>query len=146
MDTPEPKIERCHTSSRCAQHQNFHFISKGARNVCTPEKHKQPNLQIAHGVQPVSEALPLLPPTWFLLFGVGWGRMFLLLFIFYINHIRFRASWTSSTTRWAVIWLPYNVLAAHAPNHLVAVAHETPFACWACSLQMKPAPSVTKNN
>ena len=146
MDTPGRKIERCHTSSHCAQHQNFRFISKGARNV-----QKYWNNQIYKQlmkVHPVSKpCLFLRPPDFhFSLFGVGWGTMFLLLFVFYINYIRFWASWTSSATRWAVIWLPYNVLAVHAPNHLVAVAHKTPFACWACSLQMNPAPSVTRNN
>ena len=69
-----------------------------------------------------------------------------LLLVLYINHIRFCSSWTSSTTRGAVIWLPYNVLAVHAPDNLVAVAHKPPFACWACSLQMKPDTSVTRNS
>ena len=130
------KVETTWKLSHNAQHQPMY--SEGAHNV----QHKYwNNIYKQH-----RNVLPVSKPCFFRHLIFGEPKMASLLLVLYIDHIRFCSSWTCSTTRGAVIWLPYNVLAVHAPDNLVAVAHKPPFACWACSLKMKPDTSVTRNS
>jgi hypothetical protein len=78
--------------------------------------------------------------------GAGRDKMFSPLLVLHINYIRFWGPWTPSTAWGHIIWLPYYISAVHAPNDLIAVTHKSPFACRACSLQMKHVASVTRNN